>query len=62
MAKISDRSTGNHYSCNDQPHYTQVFTIMQPHRLLLCFILLYMSNSSVSTSLVGHVLYSADLI
>ena len=62
MAKISGRSTGNHYSCNDQPYCTQVFTIMQPHRLLLCFTLLYMSNSSVSASLVGHVLYSVDLI
>ena len=34
----------------------------QPHRLLLSFILLHLSNSSVSTSLVGHVLYSADLM
>jgi len=32
------------------------------HRLLLCFILLHISNSSVSASLVGHVLYSADLM
>jgi len=32
------------------------------HRLLLCFILLYISNSSVSALLVGHVLYSADLM
>jgi len=32
------------------------------HGLLLCFILLHISNSSVSTSLVGHVLYSADLM
>ena len=32
------------------------------HGLLLCFILLYISNSSVSASLVGHVLYSADLM
>jgi len=32
------------------------------HRLLLCFILLHISNGSVSTSLVGHVLYSADLM
>ena len=32
------------------------------HRLLLFFILLYISNSSVSTLLVGHVLYSADLV
>jgi len=31
------------------------------HGLLLCFILLHISNSLVSTSLVGHVLYSADL-
>jgi len=29
---------------------------------LLCFILLHISNGSVSTSLVGHVLYSADLM
>jgi len=32
------------------------------HRLLLCFILLHISNSSVSTSLVGHVFYLADLM
>jgi len=32
------------------------------HGLLLCFILLHISNGSVSTSLVGHVLYSADLM
>ena len=32
------------------------------HGLLLCFILLHISNSSVSVSLVGHVLYSADLM
>jgi len=32
------------------------------HGLLLCFISLHISNGSVSTSLVGHVLYSADLM
>ena len=32
------------------------------HRLLLCFILLHISNGSVSASLVEHVLYSADLM
>jgi len=32
------------------------------HGLLLCFISLYISNGSVSVSLVEHVLYSADLI
>jgi len=32
------------------------------HGLLLCFILLYIFNGSVSVSLVGHVLYSADLM
>ena len=32
------------------------------HGLLLCFILLHISNSSVSASLVGHVLYSVDLM
>ena len=32
------------------------------HRLLLCFILLYIFNNSVSALLVGHVLYSADLM
>jgi len=47
--------------CNDQPHFIQIF-MKQPHRLLLSFILLHLSNSSVSASLVGHVLYSADLI
>ena len=35
---------------------------MQPHELLLCFILLHIFNSLVSVSLVGHVLYSADLM
>jgi len=30
--------------------------------LLLRFILLHISNGSVSASLVGHVLYSADLM
>jgi len=32
------------------------------HGLLLCFISLHISNSSVSASLVGHVLYSVDLM
>ena len=32
------------------------------HGLLFCFILLHISNGLVSTSLVGHVLYSADLM
>jgi len=32
------------------------------HGLLLCFILLHIFNGSVSTLLVGHVLYSADLM
>jgi len=32
------------------------------HGLLLYFILLHISNGSVSASLVGHVLYSADLM
>jgi len=50
------------YSCNDRPHFIQVFTMMQPHGPLLCFILLHISNGSVSASLVGHVLYSADLM
>jgi len=36
--------------------------MMQPHGLLLCFRLLHISNSSVSASLVGHVLYSVDLM
>jgi len=47
---------------NDRPHFIQVFTMMQPHGLLLCFISLHISNGSVSISLVGHVLYSADLM
>ena len=47
---------------NDQPYFLQVFIIRQPHRLLLCFILLYISNGSVSTSLVGYVLYSVDFM
>jgi len=34
----------------------------QPHELLLHFILLHISNGLVSASLVGHVLYSADLM
>jgi len=32
------------------------------HGLLLRFILLHITSNSVSTSLVGHVLYSADLM
>jgi len=36
--------------------------MIQPHGPLLCFISLHMSNGSVSASLVGHVLYSADLM
>jgi len=32
------------------------------HGLLLCFILLHISNGSVSVSLVEHILYSADLM
>ena len=48
--------------CYDQPYFIQVFTMMQPCEQLLCFMLLYISNSSVSISLVGHVLYSANLM
>jgi len=48
--------------CNDRPHFIQVFTMIQPHRPLLCFRSLHISNGSVSASLVGHVLYSADLM
>ena len=48
--------------CNDWLHFIQVFTMMWPHGPLLCFISLYISNSSVSTLLVRHVLYSADLM
>ena len=47
---------------NDWPHFIQVFTMMQLHGPLLCFISLHIFNGSVSTSLVGHVLYSADLM
>ena len=36
--------------------------MIQPHGLLLRFILLHISDSLVSTSLVGYVLYSADLM
>jgi len=36
--------------------------MMQPCGPLLCFRLLHILNSSVSASLVGHVLYSADLM
>ena len=32
------------------------------HRLFLCFILLHISNGSVSASLVGYVLYLANLM
>jgi len=32
------------------------------HELLLCFILLHISNGLVSASLVGHVLYSVDFM
>jgi len=48
--------------CNNWPYYTQVFTMMQPYGLLLCFTLLHMFNSSVSISPVGYILYSADLM
>jgi len=48
--------------CNNWPYYTQMFTMMQPYELLLCFTLLHMFNSSVSISLVGYILYSADLM
>jgi len=34
----------------------------QPYELLLYFILLHIFNGLVSASLVGHVLYSADLM
>ena len=36
--------------------------MIQPHGLLLRFILLHISDSLVSTSLVGYVLYLADLM
>jgi len=48
--------------CYNQSHFIQVFTIMQLHGQLLYFMLLYISNSSVSISLVRHVLYLADLM
>jgi len=32
------------------------------HELLLCFTLVHISNGSVSASLVGHVLYSENLM
>jgi len=48
--------------CNDRPHFIQVFTMMQPHGPLLCFRLLHIFNGSVSASLVGHILYSADFM
>jgi len=34
----------------------------QPYGLLLCFILLHISNGSVSVLLVGYILYSVDLM
>jgi len=46
------------YLCNDQPYCIRCST----HGLLLWSILLHISNGSVSTSLVGHVLYLADLM
>jgi len=48
--------------CYNQSHFIQVFTMMQSHGQLLCFILLYISNSSVSALLVRHVFYSTDLM
>ena len=39
-----------------------MFTIIQPHGLLFRFIILHISNSSVSTLLVEHVLYSVDFM
>jgi len=36
--------------------------MMQPYGPPLCFILLHISNGSVSASLVRHVLYLADLM
>ena len=47
--------------CYNQPHFIQVFTMMQPHGRLLYFMLLHISNNLVSASLVGY-LYSADLM
>jgi len=44
--------------CNDWPHCLQVFYTWTTS----FFILLHISNRSVSASLVGHVLYSADLM
>jgi len=38
----------------DSMHFT--------HELLLCFTFLHISNGSVSTSLVEHILYSVDLM
>jgi len=48
--------------CYDQPYFIQVFSMTLPYRLLplLTFSLLY--YSSVSASLLGHVLYSTDLM
>ena len=48
--------------CNDQPHVIQEFSMRLKYVLLLSLIFPYLYSSSVSTSLLGHVLYSADLI
>jgi len=45
-------------SCNDRSHCLEVFYTWTASS----FILLHISNGSVSASLVGHVLYSADLM
>ena len=50
---------------SDHPRCVMISLIVfrcSTHGLLLCFILLHISNGSVSTSLVGHILYSADLM
>ena len=62
LVAYSDSDWDQDHECNDRPHFIQVFTMMQPHGLLLCFISLHISNGSVSASLVGYVLYSADLM
>ena len=50
------------YSTNIYVMINLIDSRYSTHGLLLCFISFHISNSSVSASLVGHVLYLADLM
>ena len=59
---MSPYSLETHDSVSEHVMIDLIDSRCSTHELLLCFISLHIPNGSVSASLVGHVLYSADLM